>query len=151
MAATRHNAGYIMRNPIKTLTLILAIATGLGAHQAHAGDTGELSTPIIRLTKEIAQNADALELTADQRTDLKAWLETKPAKRQALEADARGKRAQLRAAIIDNAPRADRQALAQDIGVLETRLVMMRSDCFDHWRATLSQDQFAQAMELAGY
>ena len=140
-----------MRNSIKTLTLILAIATGLGAHQAHASGTGELSKPVIRLTKVIAQNADALELTADQRTDLKAWLESKPAQRQALEADARGKRAQLRAAIIDNAPRADRQALAQDIGVLETRLVMMRSDCVDHWRATLSQEQFAQAMDFAGY
>ncbi|HKK86703.1 MAG TPA: hypothetical protein VJ942_14395 [Roseovarius sp.] len=140
-----------MRNSIKTLALILAIATGLGAHQAHASGTGELSKPVIRLTKVIAQNADALELTADQRTDLKAWLESKPAQRQALEADARGKRAQLRAAIIDNAPRADRQALAQDIGVLETRLVMMRSDCVDHWRATLSQEQFAKAMDFAGY
>jgi len=140
-----------MRNSIKTLALILAIATGLGAHQAHASDKGELSKPVIRLTKVIAQNADALELTADQRTDLKAWLESKPAQRQALEADARGKRAQLRAAIIDNAPRADRQALAQDIGVLETRLVMMRSDCVDHWRATLSQEQFAKAMDFAGY
>ena len=140
-----------MRNSIKTLALILAIATGLGAHQAHASGTGELSKPVIRLTKVIAQNTDALELTADQRTDLKAWLESKPAQRQALEADARGKRAQLRAAIIDNAPRADRQALAQDIGVLETRLVMMRSDCVDHWRATLSQEQFAKAMDFAGY
>ncbi len=140
-----------MRNSIKTLALTLAIATGLGAHQVHASDTGELSTPIIRLTKVIAQNADALELSADQRSDLKAWIDTMPEKRQALEADARGKRAQLRAAILDNAPRADRQALAQEIGVLETRLVMMRSDCVDHWRDTLTKDQFAQALALAGH
>ena len=33
-----------MRNSIKTLALILAIAAGLGAHQAQASDTGELST-----------------------------------------------------------------------------------------------------------
>jgi len=140
-----------MRNSIKTLALILAIAAGLGAHHANAGDTGELSAPIIRLTKAIAQNADALELTADQRTSLKAWIDTMPEKRQALEADAGGKRAQLRAAIIDNAPRTDRQALAQELGVLETRLVMMRSDCVDHWRATLTAEQFAQALELAGH
>ena len=140
-----------MRNPIKTLALILAIVTGFSAHQAQASDTGELSTPIIRLTKMIAQNADALDLTADQRSDLKAWIDTMPAKRHALEADARGKRAQLRAAILDNAPRSERQALAQELGVLETRLVMMRSDCVDHWRATLTTDQFAQALDLAGY
>lgn len=73
-----------MRNPIKTLALILAIAAGLGAHKARAGDMGERSTPIIRLTKVIAQNADALDLTADQRTDLKAWLKTMPAKRRAV-------------------------------------------------------------------
>lgn len=140
-----------MRNPIKTLALILAIATGLGAHQAQASDTGGLSDPIIRLTGVIVKNADALDLTPNQRADLKAWIESKPAKRKALEADARGKRAQLRAAIIDGAERADRQALAQELGVLETRLVMMRSDCVDHWRATLTQDQFAQALELAGH
>ena len=140
-----------MRNSIKTLALILAIAMGFSAHQAQAADLDDLSAPIIRLTKVIAKNADALDLDAEQRADLKTWLESKPAQRKAVEADARGKRAQLRAAILDNAPRADRQALAQEIGVLETRLVMMRSDCVDHWRATLTKDQFAQAIELAGH
>jgi Spy/CpxP family protein refolding chaperone len=140
-----------MRNIIKTTALILAIATGFGAHQAKASDMDDLSAPIIRLTKTIAKNADTLDLTAEQRADLKTWLENKPANRKAVEADARGKRAQLRAAILDNAPRADRQALAQEIGVLETRLVMMRSDCVDHWRATLTEDQFAKALELAGH
>ena len=90
-------------------------------------------------------------MTTAQRADLKAWIESKPAQRKAVEADARGKRAQLPAAILDNAPRADRQVLAQELGVLETRLVMMRSDCVDHWRATLTEDQFAQALELAGH
>jgi len=140
-----------MRNIIKTTALILAIATGFGAHQAQASDMDDLSAPIIRLTKVIAKNADTLDLTAEQRADLKSWIDTMPEKRHALEADARGKRAQLRAAILDNAPRADRQALAQKVGVLETRLVMMRSDCVDHWRATLTNDQFAQAIKLAGH
>jgi hypothetical protein len=144
-----NKSGQTMRNPIKTLALILAIATGLGAHQAQASDRGDLSAPIIRLTKVIAENTDALDLSTEQRADLKAWLESKPTQRKALEADARGKRAQLRAAIIDGAERAERQALAQEIGILETRLVMMRSDCVDHWRATLTQDQFAQALDLA--
>ncbi|MRU15263.1 hypothetical protein FDP25_07445 [Roseovarius sp. A21] len=140
-----------MRNMIKTTTLILAIATGFGAHQAQASDMGGLSAPIMRLTKTIAQNADALDLNTDQRADLKAWLDAKPAQRMAIEAEARGTRARLRAAIIDGAPRTDRQVLAQELGVLETRLVMMRSDCVDHWRATLTEDQFAKALELAGY
>jgi len=140
-----------MRNIIKTTALILAIATGLGAHHAKASNMDDLSSPIIRLTKTIAQNADTLDLTTAQRADLKAWIESKPAQRKAVEADARGKRAQLPAAILDNAPRADRQVLAQELGVLETRLVMMRSDCVDHWRATLTEDQFAQALELAGH
>lgn len=138
-----------MRNVIKTTALILAISTGFAAHQAQASNLDDLSAPIIRLTSVIAKNADTLDLDALQRADLKAWLETKPAQRKAIEAEARGTRARLRAAIMDGAPRTDRQVLAQELGVLETRLAMMRSDCVDHWRATLTEDQFAQALELA--
>ena len=32
---------------------------------------------------------------------------------------------------------------------METKLVMMRSNCTDHWRATLTEAQFAKMLELA--
>lgn len=35
-------------------------------------------------------------------------------------------------------------------GALEARLVMLRSDCTDHWRAVLTEDQFARMLAMAG-
>ena len=58
-------------------------------------------------------------------------------------------RAELRAAIIAGAPADERQALAAKVGEMETKLVMMRSNCTDHWRATLTEAQFAKMLELA--
>ena len=97
-----------------------------------------------------AQNADTLELSAEQRADLTAWLDTMPAKRKALEAEAMTARAALRAAILAGTPTAEREALAQTVGAYETRLVMMRSTCTDHWRAVLRPEQFAKLLTLAG-
>ena len=110
----------------------------------------ELSAPIVAFTPVIAKNAEALGLTGAQRADLAAWKETMPAKRKAVEAEALIARATLREAIIAGAPREDRQALADEVGALEARLVMLRSDCTDHWRAVLTEDQFARMLAMAG-
>ncbi|MDF1620884.1 Spy/CpxP family protein refolding chaperone [Pseudothioclava nitratireducens] len=108
-----------------------------------------LSAPVVMLTGVIAKNADALELDETQRAAVKEWVATMPGKRQAYEAETADLRAQLRAAIIANAPAEERQALADQIGAHETQLVMMRSNCVDNWRKVLSPEQFDKALELA--
>lgn len=137
-----------MKQTLLTAALILASATAPFAQQ---GAKRELSAPIVVLTSVVAKNADALELTDAQRADLKAWIATMPAKRKAVEAEAIATRAALRAAIIAGAPQAERDTLAAQIGGYETQLVMMRSNCTDHWRETLTADQFAQLLALAQY
>ncbi|MBS0125927.1 Spy/CpxP family protein refolding chaperone [Thetidibacter halocola] len=127
----------------------LASAFALAASTAFAAMPGELSDPIVAFTPVIAKNADTLELTETQRADLKAWLETMPAQREALQNEAVAARAALRDAIVAGAPAAERQSLADAVGKLETQLVMMRSDCTDHWRAVLTEAQFAKMLELA--
>lgn len=129
------------------LAAALAAATAL---PAAAQEARELSAPIVAFTPVIKANADALELTEAQRADLANWLATMPAKRKALEADALSARAALREAIVAGAPQEERQPLAARVGELETKLVMARSGCTDHWRETLTEAQFAKMLELAG-
>ncbi len=137
-----------MKRLLFTAAMVLA-ATTAQAQQQPAPQ--ELSAPIVALTGVLAKNADTLSLDDAQRADLKAWVDTMPAKRKALEAEARAARAALREAILTGAPQGEREALAQEVGQLETRLVLMRSNCTDHWRTVLSEDQFAQLVALAGY
>jgi hypothetical protein len=125
-----------------------AMMGGLGMAAPAAAGNG-LSAPVILLTPFVRDNADALNLTEAQRADLKAWLE-KPNARAVVEQETVALRAELRAAIISGAPVANRQALADKIGANETRLVMFRSACADHWRELLSAEQFAQLLVLAG-
>lgn len=136
-----------MKKILLSAALVLATATALPAQQGK--NRSELSAPIVRLTPLVKQNADALGLTAEQRADLQNWLETSPAKRKALEAEAIAARAALRAAILDGAPTEERAALAAKIGEYEVKLVTMRSNCADHWRAVLTPEQFAQLVALA--
>ncbi|MBW6506052.1 MAG: copper chaperone PCu(A)C [Rhodobacteraceae bacterium] len=125
-----------------------AMMGGMGMAAPAAAGNG-LSAPVIMLTPFVRDNADKLGLNEAQRADLKAWLE-KPNQRLVVEAETVALRAELRAAIVMGAPKADRQALADKIGANEAKLVMFRSDCTDHWREVLSAEQFTQLLMLAG-
>lgn len=127
---------------------IIALAAALMGTTATAQDARELSAPIVAFTPVLVKNADALNLTEAQRADLKTWTSTMPAKRKAIEAEATNARAALRQAIIDGAPQEKREALAQEVGALETRLVLARSACTDHWRSVLTEAQFSQIVSI---
>jgi len=133
---------------MKKILLSTALAFAMAGNVFAAEATG-LSAPVVMLTGVIAKNVDTLKLTDDQQVVLKDWLATKPAMRKGFETDVVAMRAALANAILSDAPREERLAIAEKIGAAETKLVMMRSDCVDHWRAALSQEQFAQALKLA--
>ncbi|PHQ99539.1 MAG: hypothetical protein COB39_03025 [Marinosulfonomonas sp.] len=133
---------------MKTLILSAALALALAGNAFAAEKTG-LSAPIIMLTGVIAKNVEVLKLTDEQQVVLKDWLATKPAMRKGFEAQVVAMRTELSSAILSGAPKDTRIAMAGKIGEAETKLLMMRSNCADHWRAALSEEQFAQAVELA--
>lgn len=109
----------------------------------------ELSKPIVLYTPILLKQAEALQLTPEQRQKVQAWVAEMPAKREAVEAQVLALRQDLRSAIEDGAPEAERLALAQEIGALETKLLMMRSRCVDYWREALTPEQFTLLKTLA--
>ena len=138
-----------MKHLLLSTALLLAAAPALEAQQGQMR-SHELSAPIVMFTPVVKKNADALGLTEAQRADLQNWISTMPAKRKAVETEALEARAALRTAIRDGAPVEERQKLAETVGAYETKLVMMRSNCADHWREVLTEEQFAKLLEIAG-
>lgn len=128
---------------------LMVLAAVMLSSSVMARDVSELSAPIVLLTPVVGQNADALALSPQQRQVLRDWVNTAPAKRMAVEDEVVVLRAKLREAIYQGSPQAERESLAQRIGELETRLLMIRSQCVEHWRSHLSAEQFAKAVALA--
>lgn len=131
--------------------LLIALALCTATSTAIARDISELSSPLVLLTPAIAQNQDALNLNDAQREEVKNWLAAMPSQRGAVEDKAVEVRAALRKAIIANEPQEILDGLAAEIGSLETELVLMRANCVNHWRRVLDNNQFEQALSLAGY
>jgi hypothetical protein len=131
--------------------LLIALAICSATSTAMARDISELSSPLVLLTPAVAQNQDALNLNDSQRAEVKSWMSAMPAQRGAVEDKAVEIRAALRNAIIANESQETLDALAAEIGSLETQLVLMRANCVNHWREVLDADQFEQALGLAGY
>lgn len=138
---------------MKSLLLAAALAAlpALAMAQVAPSNPAEtgLSQPVIALTGVLAKNADALGLDDSQKAAVKAWVGEMPAKRQAAEAEAVEMRTRMRQMIAAGAPVAEREALARQIGEAETALIMMRSNCTDHWREVLTPDQFAALLRMA--
>ena len=137
---------------MRPVTLLSALALAFASHATVAAerDVSELSSPIVLLTPAVARNADQLDLDETQREAVQEWMATSPAVREALEDQVVAARAELRQMIVQGDAREQREEQAAAIGAMEAELLLMRSDCADHWRDVLDDEQFAQALELAG-
>jgi uncharacterized protein (DUF927 family) len=129
--------------------LLTAAILGLSLVTAplYAAPARELSEPIVELMPVVKKLTPELKLSAEQQAKLKTWMETAPAKRQAVEAEALEMRKQLRAAILSGADDAVRQDLLNQVGQKETQLLTMRSKCTDFLRELLTPAQFTQVRE----
>ena len=138
----------------RVLTIACIALLSLSVSTAKAQDTKrdvtELSTAIVMLTPVVAKNAEALELDAEQQAALEDWLANSPAVREALEDHVIAQRDELREMILQGADPQTRAEKAAYIGQLESELLMMRSNCTDHWRNVLNEEQFSKMLELAG-
>lgn len=131
------------------LKLLTAAILGLSLATAplYAAPSRELSEPIVELMPIVKKMTPQLKLSTEQQAKLKTWMETAPAKRQAVEAETLEMRQQLRAAILSGASDAVRQDLLGQIGQKETQLLTLRSKCTDYLRELLTPEQFTQVRE----
>ncbi|MGD9887688.1 MAG: Spy/CpxP family protein refolding chaperone [Halothiobacillaceae bacterium] len=129
--------------------LLTAAILGLSLVTAplYAAPARELSAPIIELIPIVKKMTPELNLSAEQQAKLKTWMDSAPAKRQALEAEVLDMRKQLRAAILSGANDTVRQDLLKQIGQKETELLTMRSKCGDFVRELLTPAQYTQVRE----
>ncbi len=127
----------------------LAVALAVSMSTAWARDVSQLSDPIVAYAGVIGKNADALELTPEQRQKHQDWVATAQPKRMALEDRVIAARTELRDMINSGAPKAKRMKLARQIGTMESQLLMLRSNCTDYWRRELTSAQFEKLLSLS--
>lgn len=139
-----------MHNAFKTLrrcTVLLALmaATGLAAARGVPGD-GAL--PVVELMPLTMRYEADLKLSAEQIEALANYRQQAMPGRVALQKKIIDLRGQLRMAMLDNRPQAERDALMQQIAEAEVQHFQGRNRCVENLRQTLSAEQFEQLKTL---
>ena len=127
------------------LLLALVVVTGLAAAK---GVTGDGAIPVVELMPLTMKHEADLKLTADQIKSLDDYRKQAMPGRVAVQKKIIELRGQLRMAILENKPHADRDALMKQIADAEVQHFQGRDRCVEHLRKTLSADQFAQLSKL---
>lgn len=137
--------------PISTLarglTLALALAAGAGLAQAKSVP-GDGAIPVVELMPLTMRYEADLKLTPEQIASLDAYRKQAMPGRVALQKKILDLRGQLRMAILDNKPAAEREALMGQIAEAEVAHFKGRDRCVEHLRSTLSAEQFAELTRL---
>lgn len=132
--------------PISTLarglTLALALAAGAGLAQAKSVP-GDGAIPVVELMPLTMRYEADLKLTPEQIASLDAYRKQAMPGRVALQKKILDLRGQLRMAILDNKPAAEREALMGQIAEAEVAHFKGRDRCVEHLRTTLNAEQFA--------
>lgn len=137
--------------PISTLarglTLALALAAGAGLAQAKSVP-GDGAIPVVELMPLTMRYEADLKLTPEQIASLNAYRKQAMPGRVALQKKILDLRGQLRMAILDNKPAAEREALMGQIAEAEVAHFKGRDRCVEHLRTTLNAEQFAELTRL---
>jgi hypothetical protein len=109
---------------------------------------GDGATPIVELMPLSMRYEAELKLSADQIKVLDAFRKEAMPVRVGIQKKIIELRGQLRMAILDNKPPAEREALMQQIAEAEVAHFKGHDRCVEFFRKTLSADQFAQITRL---
>lgn len=131
----------------RSLTLALALAAGAGLAQAKSVP-GDGAIPVVELMPLTMRYEADLKLTPEQIASLDAYRKQAMPGRVALQKKILDLRGQLRMAILDNKPAAEREALMSQIAEAEVAHFKGRDRCVEHLRTTLSAEQFAELTRL---
>lgn len=109
---------------------------------------GDGAIPVVELMPLTMRYEADLKLSAEQIKSLDDYRKQAMPGRVALQKKILELRGQLRLAILDNKPDAEREALMRQIADAEIEHFKGRSRCAEHLRRTLSAEQFAQLSKL---
>ena len=131
----------------RSLTLALALAAGAGLAQAKSVP-GDGAIPVVELMPLTMRYEADLKLTPEQIASLDAYRKQAMPGRVALQKKILDLRGQLRMAMLDNTPVAEREALMGQIAEAEVAHFKGRDRCVEHLRTTLNAEQFAELTRL---
>ena len=117
----------------RSLTVALALAAGAGLAQAKSVP-GDGAIPVVELMPLTMRYEADLKLTPEQIASLDAYRKQAMPGRVALQKKILDLRGQLRMAILDNKPAAEREALMGQIAEAEVAHFKGRDRCVEHLR-----------------
>ncbi|MGB0720990.1 MAG: hypothetical protein ACPGU7_01230 [Gammaproteobacteria bacterium] len=103
--------------------------------------------PVVALMGIVTDMRGELSLSDEQNAKLDNWIAEAPAKREALEREARQLRIELRDNILLGLSRFEREQLKSRLAEKEMLLIEMRSICTNFLRDTLSEDDFKRVVD----
>ncbi len=129
--------------------LLMVAALTVSASLAQAKSVpGDGATPVVELMPLTMKYEADLKLTPEQIKALDDYRKEAAPGRIAIQKKIVDMRGQLRMAILDNAPTAQREALMKDIADAEVAHFKGRERCVEFMRKALSAEQFAQLKDL---
>jgi Spy/CpxP family protein refolding chaperone len=130
-------------------SLIMGLALTAGACLVQAKSVpGDGALPVVELMPLTIKHEADLKLTAEQIKSLDDYRKQAAPGRIAVQKKIIELRGQLRMAILDNKPEADREALMKQVADAEVEHFKGRNRCVEHVRKTLSAEQFAELNRL---
>lgn len=127
------------------IALCLALGSGLVAAKSVPGDG---ATPVVELMPLTMKHEADLKLSTEQIQALADYRKQAMPGRVAVQKKILALRGELRMAILDNKPAADREALMKQIGDAEIEHFKGRDRCVEAVRKIVSAEQFAQLSQL---
>lgn len=109
---------------------------------------GDATAPIVELMPIVMRHEQALQLTPEQSAALAAYRREAAPVRMAIQKNLLALRANLRQAILHNAPQSQREALMDQITQAELMHMQSRNRCAEFLRQTLSAEQFERVKAL---
>lgn len=137
---------------MNTRHFIIAAVIGMAAAMSGAAVAksvpGDGAKPVVELMPIVVRHEAALDLSADQIAALEAFRKENMPTRIKVQKEILDTRAELRAAILEGRPAAEREALIRDVADAELRHLQGRDRCADFMRKTLSEAQYAEVVRL---
>jgi Spy/CpxP family protein refolding chaperone len=127
------------------LALALVLTAGVAAAKSVPGD-GAL--PVVELMPLTMKHEADLQLTPEQIKALEDYRKQAMPGRVAVQKTIVSLRGELRLAILDNKPQAEREALMKQIAEAEVEHFQGRNRCVEALRKIMSAEQFAQLSRL---